>query len=151
MAGWIFQANPRRFDINRYLADGHTYIWWSLNQHRNEVHIGDEVFLWRSNNERGIGSGIIARTMVVSELHEEVPVDEWIASDYWHEEAEGNGNAPCVKLELLELKLTEGQYISRAACLENEVLQGLGIIKMAQRTNYVLHGEELNEVRRLWK
>ncbi len=64
---------------------------------------------------------------------------------------EGNQNAPAVKLEFLELKLTEGQYISRAACLENEVLQDLGIIKMAQRTNYLLRGEELNEIRRLWK
>jgi len=151
MAGWIFQANPKRFDINRYLADGHTYIWWSLNQHKTEIHIGDEVFLWRSRNEKGVGSGIIARTMVVSEAHEEVPSDEWIASEYWFEEVEGKQDVPCVKLEFLELKLTEGQYISRAMCLENEVLQGLEIIKMARRTNYQLGGEELNEIRRLWK
>ncbi len=82
MAGWIFQADPRKFDINRYLADGHTCIWWSLNQHRNEVHIGDEVFLWRSKNEKGARSGIIARAMVVSEPHEEVPAHEGIVSDY---------------------------------------------------------------------
>lgn len=68
--------------------------------------------MWRINNERGCGSGIIARAMVVSEPYEEVPTDEWVASDYWLEEVEEKQDVPCIKLEFLESKLTEGNTLA---------------------------------------
>jgi 5-methylcytosine-specific restriction enzyme A len=57
MNTWIFQGNPRVFDIDNYVKN-HKYIWWSLRQeyYFEKVQIGDVVFLWRSDGgQRGTG------------------------------------------------------------------------------------------------
>jgi len=59
MNTWIFQGNPRVFDIDNYV-NKHRFIWWSLRQEHflDRIEI-DEVFLWRSDGgQRGTGGNI---------------------------------------------------------------------------------------------
>ncbi|HII4560418.1 TPA: HNH endonuclease [Legionella pneumophila] len=59
---WLFQANPQRFDINQYLincSNHDNYIYFQINQHKEDIQVGDTVFIWRTksdskNNPRGI-------------------------------------------------------------------------------------------------
>lgn len=60
MADWIFQANPRHYDITGAL-DRLSEIAWRVPQYTGDIRPGDGVFLWRSGKEAGIvGIGTVA-------------------------------------------------------------------------------------------
>jgi 5-methylcytosine-specific restriction protein A len=46
MRTWIFQANPRRYDIMAVLKSGDPIEAWSITQHVDEVAQGDRAVLW---------------------------------------------------------------------------------------------------------
>ncbi|MER2172563.1 MAG: EVE domain-containing protein [Psychrobacillus psychrodurans] len=50
MNTWIFQGNPKKFNVDDYLLDNRE-IWWSIRQKHivDKIKIGDEVFIWRSD------------------------------------------------------------------------------------------------------
>ncbi len=53
MADWIFQANPKHYDVVGALA-GLDEIAWRVPQYTGEVRPGDRVFLWRSGADAGV-------------------------------------------------------------------------------------------------
>jgi MoxR-like ATPase len=50
---WIFQANPRLYDIDAALAELET-MTWSARQHATEIQPGDIAYIWRAGKEAGI-------------------------------------------------------------------------------------------------
>jgi hypothetical protein len=59
-AAWILQANPREWDITRFLADvrsGRTSpeTGWLAPTHSAEIEVGDRVFLWTTGSETDAG------------------------------------------------------------------------------------------------
>jgi MoxR-like ATPase len=50
---WIFQANPKLYDVDAALKSLKT-IGWSVRQHGNDIKLGDRVFFWRSGKDAGI-------------------------------------------------------------------------------------------------
>lgn len=50
---WIFQANPKYYDIDAALANLRE-MSWSVNQYKQSINAGDAVFLWKSGPEAGI-------------------------------------------------------------------------------------------------
>ena len=48
MQTWIFQANPDRFDIDRFLDEGPDETLWLVRRQGHQMQIGDQVFIWRS-------------------------------------------------------------------------------------------------------
>lgn len=144
---WIFQGNPKVFDIDNYVKN-HKYIWWSLRQeyYQDKIEIGDEVFLWRSDGGRRGTGGILAKAKVVSLPQEET--DDENAEDYWHTD-DGANSYLAIKLEVLDVRLGEG-FISRLSLLEHPVLKNLLILRLRQQTNYLLSVEHANEINKLW-
>jgi MoxR-like ATPase len=59
---WIFQGNPELFDIDGAVA-GLSELSWLVNQHRDVIRRGDQVFLWRS----GPNAGIVAVATVLQD------------------------------------------------------------------------------------
>lgn len=52
---WIFQANPRRYDILNALADESlTEKVWLVNRYRKQIHAGHIGLIWMSGKEGGI-------------------------------------------------------------------------------------------------
>lgn len=45
MNTWIFQGNPKFFDVDAYIKN-HKYIWWSVRQENflDKIELGDQVF-----------------------------------------------------------------------------------------------------------
>ena len=39
---WIYQGNPKNFDIDQYIST-HQFIYWYSPIHKNEIKVGDEV------------------------------------------------------------------------------------------------------------
>lgn len=58
---WIFQANPKYYDIDRALMSLRE-MSWSVNQYKQSINPGDTVFLWKSGAEAGIVAGATVLT-----------------------------------------------------------------------------------------
>ena len=50
---WIFQANPKLYNIDAALASLRE-MSWLVKRHKESINPGDEVFLWKSGSEGGI-------------------------------------------------------------------------------------------------
>jgi hypothetical protein len=47
---WVFQCNPRRYDLASEIEKGTQTEDWSMNQHRELVSPGDRVFFWQTGS-----------------------------------------------------------------------------------------------------
>jgi hypothetical protein len=47
---WVFQCNPKRYDLASELQKGIQTEDWSMNQHRELVSPGDRVFFWQAGS-----------------------------------------------------------------------------------------------------
>lgn len=65
---WIFQANPRIYEIDRAIRTLPS-IEWTVRQYRRQVHAGDRVYVWRS----GESAGIVAVGSVLTSPSESAP------------------------------------------------------------------------------
>lgn len=146
MNTWIFQGNPQRFNINDYLLENDE-IWWSIRQKHfaDEIKVGDEVFIWRSDGGvRGSG-GIVARTIVIATPQEYVNDEE--SASYWYEEV-GEASYLAVKLQVIEVDVIEG--LNRLELAEHPKLKNLMIMRLKQNTNYLIEDELKSYLRQLW-
>ena len=56
---WIFQANPKLYDIDTALHS-RPVIYWRVPQFFEQLKAGDRVLIWRAGKESGIvGSGVL--------------------------------------------------------------------------------------------
>lgn len=53
MAAWIFQANPKAYDIDAALGEL-TEIWWRAPQYTAELRPGEPAAIWRSGKEAAV-------------------------------------------------------------------------------------------------
>lgn len=146
MNTWIFQGNPQRFNINDYLLENDE-IWWSIRQKHiaDEIKVGDEVFIWRSDGSvRGSG-GIVARTIVIATPKEYVNDEE--SASYWYEEV-GEASYLAVNLQVIEVDVIEG--LNRLELGEHPKLKNLMIMRLKQNTNYLVEDELKSYLRQLW-
>ena len=51
---WIFQSNPKMYDLLEDLKTGNPDPYWSANQHRDEMSVGDKIFFRISGTKKGI-------------------------------------------------------------------------------------------------
>jgi hypothetical protein len=65
MTTWLFQANPKRYDLLAAAEKGFD-DQWSMNQHRDKVAVGDRVYFFIS----GPAAGIYVIGKVVSPVYE---------------------------------------------------------------------------------
>jgi hypothetical protein len=95
MTAWVFQANPKRYDLlaaarNRFSAD------WSMNQHRRLVGVGDGIYFYLSGKK----AGIYAVGHVVSPVYEIGEADQF---GKWKVQIEYDAlvEPPLLRVELL--------------------------------------------------
>lgn len=145
MSYWIFQGNPQRFtidqekypdlhDINAYVKEGKV-IDWSIRQkhHLNDIKIGDQVFIWRSDGEEKNSGGIIALSEVVSE-----PFTK-------------NDDMPAVDLKVIDCRINEEEgMLLRHKLKEIPETKQLLILRAPQMTNYKLSEEDYNYIIHYW-
>jgi len=61
---WIFQFNPKLWDIRKEWTQNTTKDWWKVTAHKDKIAIGDKVILWMT----GDNSGCYALCEVCSEV-----------------------------------------------------------------------------------
>lgn len=146
---WIFQGNPDTFEMDRYLMEVTDEITWRVKRHKNEIEVGDIVYLWRASGkvEKAI-PGIIARAVVSSEVFE--GTDDVKALEYWKSEEKKNEVVDRVRLKVLEVNREVGM-IAKDQILNNEILKDLLIIKSPQGTTFPLKESEESELEKIWR
>ena len=127
MAYSIFQASPEYYQLTEGLAELGDDDWvWEINQHKTEIHPGDEVVVWKSGQD----AGIYALARVMSE-----PA---IATDtldpYWSDKQRGDAPRLRVKLHITQRFLD--RPLLRSNLLGDPRLEKLSILRFAQGTNF---------------
>ncbi len=128
---WLFQANPKVFDIDRAVSE-ESEMSWVVRQYRGEVRAGDRVYVWRSGPE----AGVIAVATVLNGPE----VRPGIAgSPYLLEPEALSKEEPRVDLRI-EKELSPP--LTRSDLLEHPVLKDLEVIRFSNATNFKVHREQ---------
>lgn len=79
MAFWIFKCNPEKYRLEDRLGDPNPTLTWTVTRHREEMAVGDTVYLWVTGRDRGIRA--ILRVDTAPQLMRELDSEQ----GYWHE------------------------------------------------------------------
>jgi hypothetical protein len=145
---WLFQANPSKFDIDSFLATHPAEFTWLVTRYRREIMPGDQVFIWRSNNETtNEQGGVIAETAVIASA---TPLpDHPKPLPYWTDPSEAQGVRDQARLRLVRIA-GKRTVLRRDWLKEDPILRDLTILKMANATNYEVLPEQAVRLNALW-
>jgi len=136
---WIFQANPKYFDIRAALSEVKE-IRWLVNQGRSDVEVGHDVFFWES----GADGGVLGQGRVLSDP---APMSDGPETQRFNRLAE--------KLEGEQIRVRVGvervfdEPIKRKDLLKHPTLCTLRILNVPNATNFHLLPHEAWELHRL--
>jgi hypothetical protein len=51
---WVFQYNPRRYDLLEKLRDGTFNGWWNMRERRDTVSVADRIYFWQSGSDAAL-------------------------------------------------------------------------------------------------
>jgi hypothetical protein len=129
---WIFQANPKYFDLTGALKELKG-ISWLVQQYKKEIKAGDKVYLW----EAGKDAGIVALAQVLTDPEETYETE--IEKKFNRVEDKFDGERLRVVLNILETFETR---IKREELLSHPILEKLAIITFPNATNFALTPEQ---------
>ena len=146
MRSWIFQGNPKEFDIDGYLALGPSEITWLVTRYGSEIQPGDVVYIWRSSGGSKDKAGIVARATVVTEPAN-MP-DDPAAAPFWKSDAPIGANTR-VTLRV-DGVANSREFIKRDWLVDDPACSELLIIRQPAGTNFPLEPREAERLRNLW-
>lgn len=140
---WLFQANPQRFDINQYLincTNHDNYIYFQINQHKQDIKVGDTAFIWRTkSNSKNNPRGIIAYGLI-EEINprNKVIYSKALEENLWSDKNDINASGLVAGIKIIEI-------YSNAEMVTDEILKDElfnGFSKNWQQTNFSLSNEQ---------
>lgn len=146
---WIFQGNPKYFDIDDYLSRCATLIYWRAPRHRGAIELGDRAYIWRA----GALSGVVAVGEII-----ELPIErshvrfrEALSENLWHDKVP-DPTEKVVGIEPHEVRLAEYEgMISRATLVNDAVLKESTIIRAPQGTVFRLTPQQGKSLSSYWR
>lgn len=123
---WIFQSNPRLYDLPGALA-ALDQFQWSVNQRAGDMRVGDTVYLWESGEE----AGILAVATITGEPSDDST--EPLDFSFYRDSAPIKSDKRRVPLRIDRVL---AQRLTRAELLEHPQLSKLQIIQQPNNTNY---------------
>jgi DNA-binding MarR family transcriptional regulator/predicted RNA-binding protein with PUA-like domain len=123
---WIFQANPKYYDIDSALKQLAEQTWLVPQSHK-QIQVGDTAYIWRS----GQNGGIIAVASVLTKPAEMLPAE---GEQQFNLDAEKfAGKKMRVRLHIDRVLVTP---ISREQLKSHAVLSSLTVLSFANATNF---------------
>ena len=145
---WLFQAQPRSFDIDGFLATNPTEFVWLARQHAADILPGNRVFVWRAiGGGDPTKSGVIAEARVIASAAQ-LPEDP-ASMHFWRDPADAADAQMRLQLRLLRVA-DRRQVLQRDWLSEDPVLREMAIFRMAQGTNYPVPAEQAVRLDALW-
>lgn len=145
---WIFQGNPKKFDLDDYLARYPELIYWRVPRYQAEVAVGFRAFIWRAGPEAGVvasGTIVEAPTSVTKVAHPEALGDDLLYAD----KPEDYEATVGIALDSVRLSPAEGM-LRRTIVKDDPLLQYGAIITMPRGTVFFLNDAERERVEVLW-
>ena len=140
-SSWIFQVNPKYFDIEGALRSGNRFGTYNVAQHRGKIAPGDRIYFWVS----GQNSGIVGTGTVI-----EPPAER---QDFAWERSFYRDDVRRFEQPRIAVRFEVGGALSkrlkRAALMEDATLKNLAILRAPQGTNYSLTTEESDAIEQL--
>jgi predicted RNA-binding protein with PUA-like domain len=136
---WIFQGKPEIWDVQAGVNQLGT-LNWGVRQYKNEIHVGDEVFIWVC----GKASGIVALARVTR------------GPDHYNDNPEELAlypGGPPRKFQGEQLRVYLGiekvlrPMIARTELLDHPTLSDLSILKMPQGTNFRVSPQQAHQLK----
>ena len=146
---WIYQGNPKEYDIDGYLAT-HPYIYWYSPNHKNEVKVGDDVFLWRAGKNAGlVAIGKITESPVPLK---DVKFPEFLGNSLWtKDDSIPNPEELKVGIKILETRLSESNgMLTRKSLQTDSIINGHRIIKNPNGTIFKLEESRGDHLVKIW-
>lgn len=137
-AAWLFQCKPSIYDLPSALGKLAS-ITWLVNQHKANIHAGDEVFLW----EAGSNAGLLAKGTVTTEPSAlPLPLEE-------HEFSQDAALAPPQLRVKISIQQVFEKRILKQVLLGDPILQDLSVLRAPQGTNFPVTPEQANALNQL--
>jgi hypothetical protein len=148
MATWLFRGNPRDFDVNAYLQ-AHRDIRWYVHEQLliPEMHLGDPVYIWRSDGRLPGTGGIVAHGVLSGPavVRSETDFVTWLRK-------KPDASVPNVLIRLDDIRLTpHSGCLLRMDILQDAVLRNLKVISMPGGVNYKLTTVEDARLAQVWE
>jgi len=142
---WIFQANPKRYDIMNALADDEIgeEMHWLVNQHKKEIVKGDIGIIWLSGKEAGIYAitEILTDPTIMGEPDSE--------KKYWTDSEDKEGKKLRVKMKIVKNMLSSP--LTKEKIILTKELQYMSIFLNPRGTNFPIKSDEWDKIRDLIK
>lgn len=152
MTTWIFQGNPKEFQINEYLRiRNKQLITWEIKQKhfKDEILIEDDVFMWRADGDEPKSGGIVAKGEILSSP-QNIGDD---APELWKKEELKGQIQLRVIIKLLEkARLSEGEGMIKRVDLEKDPkINNMEILTFRNKANFKLEEKDAQYINQLWK
>lgn len=147
-SAWLFQGNPKRFDVDGYLRS-HNYIYWGAPRHRGDFRLGDRCYIWRAGQRGGlIAVGTIAELPAPIG---EVTRPDCLGLPLFADQAD-SGNEMKVGIEVEEKRFSQVDgYVPRSAFQNHPILCESQIITTPQGSVFRLTTDEADAAESLWR
>ncbi len=134
---WIFQTVPRRYRLLDALRNEPEELW-EVNQHRDEVRLGDRVLVWLA----GPDAGLYAVGTVMSEPKYMRDFERSLR--YWA--ADDDGPQPNYRVLVHYDQVLLDRPLLRSLLKDIPELATLSILRFAQGTNFAVTEQERNAI-----
>jgi hypothetical protein len=148
MRTWLFRGNPRDFDVNAYLQ-AYRDIRWYVHQQLliPEMHLGDPVYIWRSDGGSPGTGGIVAHGTLSGPavVRPDGNFVTWLRK-------KPDISIPTVLIRLDDIRLTpRSGCLLRSEILQDAILRNLQAVSMPSVTNYKLTAVEDARLTQVWE
>jgi hypothetical protein len=148
MRTWLFRGNPRDFDVNAYLQ-AYRDIPWYVHQQLliPEMHLGDPVYIWRSDGGSPGTGGIVAHGTLSGQavVRPDGNFVTWLRKT-------PDISIPTVLIRLDDIRLTpRSGCLLRSEILQDAILRNLQAVSMPSVTNYKLTAVEDARLTQVWE
>jgi hypothetical protein len=150
MPYWIFQGNPDKFDVDKYIGEN-KYVYLSVSRPSQQIAIGDPCFVWRAKGSKNAVSGIIAFGNVIEGCcqRQNVKNREWL---YSSSSASPNPSEIHAGVRIDEVRLTPQDGMLKSSELQLDPdLSKMQIIRVRQGSNFKISTEHFSKLRALWQ
>ncbi len=139
MTSWVFQADPKRFDIDGFLATGPAAMAFLVTRGAKDMRVGDTVYIWRAigGGDEKL-SGVLAQAEMIAE-----PVtrpDHPLSKSFWAVPTEVD--EPAIRAELRFVRIALKDRLKRGWLADDPVLKNMTIIRQPAATNFRLTDAE---------
>jgi 5-methylcytosine-specific restriction endonuclease McrA len=146
MRTWIFQGNPKIFDIDGYLSASFGLIKWTVSRYQDQIKPGDSVYIWRSQGDEPSLAGVVAEGTVVETPS--VQEDDPNGRDFWRQEPEDSDQMQ-VKIRLNRIA-SKREVLKREWMKDDSALKTLLILRQPAGTNFRVEELAASRLGQLW-